>query len=62
MPLYEYKCKSCEKIIEKITSDYNQSTIKCDCENKSDCDRIISKQARSVFNGNGFYETDYKVK
>jgi len=62
MPIYEYRCKECSKIIEQFTSDYTQTKINCDCDVNSECDRIISAQSRAVFNGNGFYETDYKAK
>lgn len=62
MPVYEYKCKSCDRIIEKFTTNYNETQIQCECESQSQCERIISQQGRSVFSGNGFYETDYKAK
>lgn len=62
MPVYEYKCELCDRIIDRFTSNYNQVVIKCECEKQSDCTRIISKQSKSILNGSGFYETDYKVK
>ena len=62
MPIYEYKCEGCDKVIEKLTTNYEQSVISCECEKKSDCIRIISKQSKSILNGKGFYATDYKAK
>jgi putative FmdB family regulatory protein len=62
MPLYEYECSVCKKVIEKLTSDYEQIQITCDCNKKSPCNRIISTQSKSILNGTGFYETDYKKK
>jgi putative FmdB family regulatory protein len=62
MPLYEYECEACNKVIDKFTSNYNEVQIKCNCEKQADCNRIISKQSKSILNGSGFYETDYKAK
>ena len=63
MPVYEYKCKKCGKefeITQRITED---PLTECPEEN---CDgeifRKISKNIGLVFNGSGFYLTDYVHK
>lgn len=57
MPLYEYHCKTCKKIIEKLQSIKAKNTIECsECGNK--CKRIISKSSFKLI-GEGFYCNDY---
>lgn len=31
MPLYDYKCNSCEKVFEKLVSMSSTDTIYCEC-------------------------------
>lgn len=69
MPTYEYKCKKCGKVFEweqKITED---ALTKCPeeiCEEKEKGEgevfRMISKNVGLIFNGKGFYLTDYARK
>ncbi len=63
MPTYEYKCKKCKRefeVTQRITDD---ALTECPFE---DCDgevfRKISKNIGLVFNGSGFYLTDYVHK
>jgi putative FmdB family regulatory protein len=30
MPIYEFKCNNCEKLIEKFTMNYDIKTVECD--------------------------------
>ena len=62
MPIYEYKCKKCGYIFEKIKSvkDIDKKEICPKCN--SEAIRIISNIGNIIFKGDGFYETDYKKK
>jgi putative FmdB family regulatory protein len=69
MPTYEYKCKTCGKefeYIQKITDNAFKScpTEICEQEVKGmgHVERKISKNIGLVFNGSGFYITDYAHK
>lgn len=69
MPIYEYKCKTCGKEFEyeqRITEDALEHCPKeiCECERKGEGEvfRKISKNVGLVFNGKGFYLTDYARK
>ncbi len=64
MPIYEYKCEQTGNIYE-IKQGINDvpltnCTLKnCECKGKSKVHRVISKNIGLVFNGSGFYQTDY---
>lgn len=67
MPIYEYKCEKCGKVFEFQQRMSDSPLIKCPeavCEHEEkgegDVHRIISKNIGLVFNGSGFYQTDYK--
>lgn len=69
MPIYEYVCKTCGKVFEyqqRITEDALTHCPEeiCECENKGQgtVSRKISKNIGLVFNGSGFYLTDYVHK
>ncbi len=69
MPVYLYKCQKCGKEFnyeQKITEDAltNCPIEICDNENKGSGTviRKISKNIGLVFNGSGFYLTDYVHK
>jgi len=59
MPIYEYECDNCEKVIEKWHSINDSSPDKCDCG--GNLTKIIS---RTTFHlkGSGWYVTDYCKK
>lgn len=66
MPFYEYKCKTCGKVFEiqqKITEDALTHCPNEVCDQKVKgqgiVERKISKNIGLVFNGSGFYLTDY---
>ncbi|NLZ69127.1 MAG: zinc ribbon domain-containing protein [Spirochaetales bacterium] len=58
MPLYDYKCTSCNKQFEKMQS-FSEDPIKdCPyCKGKNTVHKMISEPA-VVFKGKGFYCTD----
>lgn len=56
MPLYEFKCPSCNVIQEVLQKFEDEAPICCGKK----CDRVISNTGRPIFKGTGFYETDYK--
>ncbi len=60
MPIYEYKCKKCDKVFEvlqKINSEPLKKCIYCDGK----VEKLISVSSFQ-FKGNGWYDTDYKKK
>ena len=67
MPIYEYKCVETGNIYE-IEQSINENAfdkcvmLNCPCGGNSPTHRIISKNIGVIFNGNGFYETDYARK
>jgi putative FmdB family regulatory protein len=69
MPTYEYKCRTCGKEFEMKQSIKADPLEKCpeeicECETKGQGEvfRKISKSVGVVFNGSGFYQTDYVNK
>lgn len=66
MPIYNYKCDTCGNTFE-IKQSINDKPLEfCpeeNCKNESDqrgsVRRVISKNIGLVFNGSGFYLTDY---
>lgn len=69
MPIYEYRCKTCGKTFEYMQSIKDSALSKCpenvcDSEHKGEgeVERIISKNVGLIFNGSGFYLTDYANK
>ncbi len=69
MPVYLYKCKKCGKEFEyqqRITEDALTTCPNevCEQENKGEGEvfRKISSNVGLVFNGSGFYLTDYVHK
>jgi putative FmdB family regulatory protein len=61
MPIYEYRCKKCGKIIEveRKMEDRNKRLMCKDCNKKME--KIVSKGS-FVLTGSGWYATDYKNK
>jgi putative FmdB family regulatory protein len=60
MPVYTFKCKECGKTFDEFTHNYNLTTVICKCEKNSEAERTVASLSKPKFNGNGFYETDYK--
>ena len=60
MPIYEYKCRKCEGVLERIQGLSDKPLSKCpSCGGK--LERMMSPGA-FVLKGNGFYATDYAGK
>ncbi len=65
MPIYEYKCEETNNVYEVQQSikaePLEYCTLEnCACNGKSKVHRLISKNVGLIFNGSGFYQTDYK--
>ena len=61
MPIYEYKCESCEdvfEVLQKISEPAPQKCKKCGNEKIK---RLMS-QSSFVLKGSGWYATDYAEK
>ena len=62
MPVYTFKCKRCQKTIEKI-QNFEESNPICNCIKEGvSMNRLMPMTGKPRFNGSGFYETDYKQK
>lgn len=60
MPLYEYKCKSCNKtfeVLQRINEEPLESCKYC----RGEVEKLISVSSFQ-FKGSGWYITDYKNK
>lgn len=69
MPIYEYRCKTCGKNFEYNQRITEAALTKCpkeicesECKGEGEVMRVISKNIGLVFNGSGFYLTDYVHK
>ena len=59
MPIYEYKCKSCEESVEKLQKMSDEPLIECPKCDEPSLIRVISS-AGFRLKGTGWYETDFK--
>jgi putative FmdB family regulatory protein len=60
LPLYEYRCEKCGKIVEKIQKFSDPPLKKCEfCGGK--LERLVSSSAIQ-FKGSGWYVNDYPRK
>ena len=62
MPTYEYECGACGHRFEKYQSMTEKAIKKCPKCGKAKAERVISGGAGVLFNGSGFYQTDYRSK
>lgn len=60
MPIYEFQCNKCNHVFEKFTTNRSIKTTVCKQCGDSGANKIMSSTSPPVFNGTGFYETDYK--
>ena len=59
MPIYEYRCDSCEHKLEKLQRMSDGDLVDCpECE-KPSLKRLVSAAAFRL-KGSGWYETDFK--
>lgn len=58
MPLYEYQCEACDKVLEVMQKFSDAPLAECpDCQGK--VSKLISRTSFAL-KGNGWYTTDYK--
>ena len=68
MPIYTYKCTSCNQIKEVLQSMKEDSPICPRCADAScgvhlpKMKRVFGDVGKPQFKGSGFYETDYKQR
>jgi putative FmdB family regulatory protein len=61
MPRYDYACKHCGEM--EIEQKINEHTLSiCPKCGSNLFKKLVSKNTSIIFKGNGFYETDYKIK
>ena len=60
MPIYEYRCRKCGKVTEKLEGSHDRPLSKCpSCGGKTE--RLMSPGA-FILKGSGWYATDYASK
>jgi len=59
MPLYEFQCKNCGEILEKLMKVSDPNPEKCEICEKGPMVKLMSK-THFVLKGQGWYETDFK--
>ena len=58
MPLYEYRCQSCERVMEVMQSFSDKPPRKCPtCGGK--LEKLVSRSG-FILKGSGWYASDYK--
>ena len=62
MPTYEYHCGGCHKTIDIFQPMTAQPEKVCPECGSSDFKRVVSGGVGVIFQGSGFYCTDYKGK
>ena len=60
MPTYDYECSACGHVFETMHGMTAPVLRKCPKCKKLKLRRLISGGAGVIFEGSGFYETDYK--
>jgi putative FmdB family regulatory protein len=61
VPLYEYQCKACKHIFEKIQKFSDPLVTKCPKCGKEEVEQMLSAPAIK-FKGSGWYVNDYAKK
>lgn len=59
MPIYEYRCESCEHRLEKLQKMSEGDMVDCPECKRPDLKRLVSAAAFRL-KGGGWYETDFK--
>jgi putative FmdB family regulatory protein len=60
MPTYDYKCEACGKKLEIFQKMSDKPLKTCPACNQDSLKRLIGSGAGIIFNGKGFYCTDYR--
>ena len=61
MPIYEFWCKSCDKVTELIMKISDSHPKAClSCKKEGTLQKLMSK-TNFVLKGTGWYETDFKT-
>ena len=61
MPIYEFKCRSCGVVVEKIMKISDVAPSLCECGSQGKLIKLMSR-TNFVLKGQGWYETDFKDK
>lgn len=61
MPIYEYRCESCNKELEKIQKFSDPPLTDCPACGKAALKKLVSASSFRL-KGTGWYETDFKDK
>ena len=59
MPIYEFECSKCGKILEEIMKISDPAPTTCECGSEGPLVKIVSPTS-FVLKGSGWYETDFK--
>ncbi len=59
MPLYEYQCEACKKVIEAIQKFSDAPLTQCPECHKDSLKKLMSNTSFAL-KGSGWYTTDYK--
>ena len=59
MPIYEFKCKKCDKIKEVLVLGSDKEPKKCECG--GELEKLVSHSSFHL-KGTGWYQTDYVDK
>jgi len=59
LPIYEYRCQSCEHELEKLQRMSDGNLVDCPACEKPALKRLVSAAAFRL-KGSGWYETDFK--
>jgi putative FmdB family regulatory protein len=63
MPIYDFKCKSCNSVDEYYVPLTTSLPINCKCGKECELEKVKTfNKNKPILKGNGFYETDYKNK
>lgn len=62
MPIYDYICNSCGQEHEIAHSISEPNRKECPACKENHLQKLVTAPSGIVFNGAGFYETDYKRK
>lgn len=60
MPIYEYQCSKCGKILDELQSMTEAPLVKCPKCGEDALKKLIGSGSGLIFKGSGFYLTDYK--